>query len=117
MVENLRIAAAADCRARIGRGVRDIPLCLRPLRTESSANSMEERNFPAGDWRRAQPDNYGDYRASRKLTDGSADQEFRGQNPLAEGHLRMMQTLEKHLHAGLAYFLLMDADGGKRWVH
>src|SRR5258708_32902369 len=56
-------------------------------------------------------------RASRKLTDGSPDQEFRGQNPLAEGHLRMMKALEKHLHTGFAYLLFMDADGGKRRIH
>src|SRR6266478_2330125 len=55
--------------------------------------------------------------ASRKLPDGSAYHEFRGQNPLAEGHLRMMQALEKHLHAGFAYLLLMNANGGKRRIH
>ena len=55
--------------------------------------------------------------ASLKLADGSADQEFRGQDPLAEGHLGMMQALEKHLHTGFAYFFLVDADGGKRGIH
>src|SRR6266478_254395 len=55
--------------------------------------------------------------ASRKLPDGSAYHEFRGQNPLAKGHLRMMQALEKHLHAGFAYLLLMNANGGKRRIH
>ena len=50
-------------------------------------------------------------RASLKPTDSSADQEFRGQNPLAEGHLRMMQTLQKHLHTAFADLLLLDADG------
>jgi hypothetical protein len=45
------------------------------------------------------------------LTDGSPDQEFRRQNPVAERHLRMMQTLEKHLHTGFAYLLFIDADG------
>jgi hypothetical protein len=50
-------------------------------------------------------------RASLKLADRSPDQEFRRQNPLAERHLRVMQTLEKHLHTGFAYLLFMDADG------
>src|SRR5258708_7515411 len=56
-------------------------------------------------------------RASLKLTDGSPDQEFRGQHPLAESHLRMMKALEKHLHTGFAYLLFMDADGGERRIH
>src|ERR1700680_756914 len=29
----------------------------------------------------------------------------------------MMQTLQKHLLAGSAYLLLMDANGRKRWIH
>jgi hypothetical protein len=52
-----------------------------------------------------------------KMTDGSANHEFGGQNPAAEGHLRMMQPLQKHLHAGLANLFFMHADGGKRRVH
>jgi hypothetical protein len=50
-------------------------------------------------------------RVAPGLTDGSSGQEFRGQKPVAERHLRMMQTLEKHLHTGFAYLLFMDADG------
>src|SRR5258705_6736569 len=49
--------------------------------------------------------------ASRKLTDASAHHEFRRQDTLAEAHLRMMQTLEKHLHTGFADLFLMNADG------
>lgn len=52
-----------------------------------------------------------------KLADGRADHEFGGQNPLAEGHVRMMQPLKKHLHTGFANLFLMDADGRERWVH
>ena len=50
-------------------------------------------------------------RSAAGLTDGSPDQEFRGQKPVAERHLRMMQTLEKHLHTGFAYLLFMDTHG------
>src|SRR5258708_36303311 len=49
-----------------------------------------------------------------QVADGAADHEFGGQDALAEGHARMMQALEKHLHAGFADRFFVDADGRKR---
>src|SRR5260370_19531980 len=49
-----------------------------------------------------------------QLADGPSDHEFRGQDTLTEGHSRMMQPLEKHLHAGFADLFFMNAHGGKR---
>src|SRR2546427_7048917 len=49
-----------------------------------------------------------------QVADGPSDHEFRGQDALAEGHSRMMQALEKHLHAGFADLFFVDADGRKR---
>ena len=46
-----------------------------------------------------------------KLADGTAREELGRENALAEGHLRMMETLEKHFHTGLADFFLMNTDG------
>ena len=48
---------------------------------------------------------------------GSSDHEFRGQDAPAEGHSRVMQPLEKHLHASFADLFFVDADGRKRRVH
>jgi len=48
--------------------------------------------------------------ASSELADSSANHKLRGQNSLAESHLRMMQPLEKHLHTGLANRFFVDAD-------
>ena len=53
-------------------------------------------------------------RAFPKLANSSADQELGGQNPLAEGHLRMMQSLEQHLHASFTDLLLVDEKRGRR---
>src|SRR5882762_3300830 len=55
--------------------------------------------------------------ASPKLADGSADQEFGGQQSAAESHLRMMQALEQHLHTGFADLLFVNANGGERRIH
>jgi len=44
-----------------------------------------------------------------QLADGSADHEFRRQDALAEGHARMMQAFQQHLHAGFADFLFVYA--------
>src|SRR6185369_7041791 len=42
------------------------------------------------------------FRVPSKLTNGRADHKFGGENPLAESHLRMVQSFQKHLHASLA---------------
>src|SRR3989442_6707475 len=52
-----------------------------------------------------------------QVADGPSDHEFRGQDALAEGHSRMVQALEKHLHAGFADLFFVDADGRKRRGH
>ena len=43
--------------------------------------------------------------------DGPADHKFRWQDTLAESHSRVMQALEKHLHARFADLFFVDADG------
>src|SRR6266436_519491 len=57
------------------------------------------------------------FNASLQLPDGSADQEFGRQHSAAESHLRVVQALEQHLHAGFADLLFVDANGGKRRIH
>src|SRR6266576_697872 len=57
------------------------------------------------------------FTASLQLPDGSADEEFGGQHSATEGHLRVMQALEQHLHTRFADLLFMDANGGKRGIH
>src|SRR2546422_10944871 len=52
-----------------------------------------------------------------QVADGPSDHEFRGQDALAESHSRMMQALEKHLHAGFADLFFVYADGRKRRGH
>jgi hypothetical protein len=51
------------------------------------------------------------FRVPSKLTNGRADHKFGGENPLAEGHLRMVQSFKKHLHASFANLFLIDTDG------
>jgi len=51
------------------------------------------------------------FRVPSKLTNGRADHKFGGENPLAESHLRMVQSFQKHLHASLANLFLIDTNG------
>src|SRR6266481_4513244 len=57
------------------------------------------------------------FTASLQLPDGSADEEFGGQHSATEGHLRVMEALEQHLHTRFADLLFMDANGGQRRIH
>src|SRR5256885_16728140 len=48
------------------------------------------------------------------MADRPSDHEFRGQDSMAEGHSRMMQPFEQHLHTGFADLFLVDPHGRKR---
>src|SRR5437763_16840484 len=51
------------------------------------------------------------------MADRPSDHEFRGQDSMAEGHSRMMQPFEQHLHTGFADLFLVDPHGRKRRGH